>query len=424
MRPIPGAATDADDETSVTRQHAPSPLPSVRPPVSFPMSSAPAPTGSRRRSAAALAALLALAVAVGALVAPATAQASTHTPVLQPDRVSAAGIAAWFQASAPAGYRATVSPELLAQYFVEEGRAEGVAGDLAFAQSVLETGWFRWPSHGQVHATYNNFSGIGACDGGTCTVAQFRDARIGVRAQIQHLRAYADPTVTIARLAHPLESPRFHLVTPKGRASTWEQMGSGNWATDPLYASKILSIHRSMLAHAEVNGGLSRPRFADVGSGHAHGPAIENLVRRSVVQGCTSTHFCPEAPVTRGQLATILARSLDLPAAPHPFRDAGATHGANIGALYAAGITSGCGPDRFCPDQPVTRAQLATMLQRALGLPDAEPTFTDVRGTRHRLAIGAVAQAGITTGYDDNTFRPDQPVNRAQAATFVTRALP
>ncbi|MFA9446035.1 S-layer homology domain-containing protein [Egicoccus sp. AB-alg6-2] len=396
-------------------------------PVSFGRLGARAPRGVR---AALLAALLAFTAVAANVAAPAAAEASTQTPVMQAEKVSAAGIAAWFRASQPSGYRATVSPETLAQYFIEEGRAEGVAGDLAFAQSILETGWFRWPSHGQVHATYNNFSGIGACDGGTCTVAQFRSARIGVRAQIQHLRAYADPNVTVARLAHPLESPRFHLVTPKGKARLWEQMGGGNWATDPQYASKILSIYGSMLAHAERNDGLARSvtlapaqRFADVWAGHSHRAGIEGLADLGVVKGCSATRYCPETAVTRAQLATILAKALDLPAGTHPFTDAGPTHSANIGALYAAGITDGCGRRSFCPDQPVSRAQLAAMLQRALELPESAPGFSDVQHNRHRLAIGAVSRAGITTGYEDNTFRPDQAVNRGQVATFVTRAL-
>ncbi|MFA9429711.1 S-layer homology domain-containing protein [Egicoccus sp. AB-alg2] len=388
---------------------------------------------TRRLRAAVLATLVILSSVTAAVTAPPAADASTQTPVMQRDRVSAAQIAAWFRASQPTGsaYRATVSPETLAQLFIEEGRAEGVAGDIAFAQSVLETGWFRWPSHGQVHATYNNFSGIGACDGGTCTVARFRNARIGVRAQIQHLRAYADPNVTVARLAHPLESPRFHLVSPKGKARLWEQMGNGNWATDPQYATKILSIHRSMIVHAERNGGVAAPReavakpaarFTDVPLHHAHRTGIERLADRGVVRGCTTTAYCPTAGVTRAQLATILSKALDLPPAANRFRDVSGTHAAGVGALTAAGITKGCAPNRFCPDQKVTREQLASMLQRGLKLPAATPPFRDVQRSVHRDAIGAVSKAGIASGFPDNTFRPRDVVNRGQVATLVDNA--
>jgi hypothetical protein len=277
---------------------------------------------------------------------------------MQRERMSAAEMAAWFRDHEPrsTSYRASVPVDELARLFVEEGRAEGVAGDLAFAQSVLETGWFRWPSHGQVTPTHNNFGGIGACDGGTCTVARFPSARIGVRAQIQHLRAYADPTVTTANLAYPLESPRFHLVLPKGRAPYWEQFGSGNWATDPAYGSKILTLHRSMLTYATAEVAAAQ-RFRDVPPSHAHHEAIERLAATGVVQGCTSTTFCPAGSLTRGQLAALLTRayglSTQVPAAP--YRDADGAHATAIAAVHAAGIASGYPDGTFRPHAPVTR---------------------------------------------------------------------
>ena len=125
-----------------------------------------------------------------------------------------------------------------------------MAGDLAFAQSIVETGYFTFSS--RVPASFNNFSGLGAVDGGT-GAASFPSAQIGVRAQIQHLRAYADPTVTTAKLAHPLVDPRFSLVSPKGKAPTWEQFGNGIWATDPGYAAKVLGIHQQILDFAGID---------------------------------------------------------------------------------------------------------------------------------------------------------------------------
>ena len=143
-------------------------------------------------------ALVAAAVLTGVAAPNPPAAAQSMTPVLQREQLTAPQIAAWFRSTPArvAAYRASVPVETLAQLFVEEGRAEGIAGDLAFAQAVLETGNFGWPNGGQVRHTYNNFGGLGACDGGTCTVARFPTARIGVRANIHHLRAYADPTVT------------------------------------------------------------------------------------------------------------------------------------------------------------------------------------------------------------------------------------
>jgi Mannosyl-glycoprotein endo-beta-N-acetylglucosaminidase len=165
---------------------------------------------------------------------------------------TSAQLAAWFNGRKPhpsGVYAASVPVQTLAQYFIEEGDAEGVRGDVAFVQSVLETGWFRFP--GSVPASYNNFAGIGATGAGGVP-AQFPDARTGVRAQIQHLRAYADATATsctIPPLHHSCVDPRFGLVTPKGKAPTWNQMGNGNWATSTTYAQKIVSLYAEMLAY-------------------------------------------------------------------------------------------------------------------------------------------------------------------------------
>lgn len=158
-------------------------------------------------------------------------------------------IVGWWNAQSRPTYRATVSIEDLVTAYVEEGSAEGVRGDIAFAQAIIETGWFSFG--GRVPAEANNFAGIGATDG-TTSYAVFSEARIGVRAQIQHLRAYADATATSCT-APPLHydcvDPRFHLVSPKGKAPLWNNFGNGIWATDPSYAAKVINIYQLMLNH-------------------------------------------------------------------------------------------------------------------------------------------------------------------------------
>lgn len=113
--------------------------------------------------------------------------------------------------------------------------------------------------------------------------------------------------------------------------------------------------------------------FSDVGyvwwAGHA-----EALAERGITRGCGlgSDRYCPYAPVTRGQMASFLVATFDLhPAADGVFTDIeGNVHAANVEALARADITSGCAtdPDRYCPDEPVTRGQMATFLARALGV--------------------------------------------------------
>ena len=171
-------------------------------------------------------------------------------------RLSPEQIVAWFNGRQPrpsGTYGATVPVETMARLFVEEGAAEGVKGDVAFIQSVVETGWFRFS--GSVPAASNNFAGIGATDTNPAP-AVFPDARTGVRAQIQHLRAYADATAvtcTVPPLHNPCVDPRFALVVPKGKAPAWNQMGNGNWATASTYAGSILQLYSEALTFNGVS---------------------------------------------------------------------------------------------------------------------------------------------------------------------------
>jgi hypothetical protein len=174
----------------------------------------------------------------------------TTVPIMGTARLTAAQLVAWFNGRTPRPsgvYSATVPVETLAQFYIEEGAAEGVTGDVAFMQSIVETGWFRFS--GTVPAWMNNFAGIGATDTNP-NPATFPDARTGVRAQIQHLRAYADPTAltcTVPPLNNPCVDPRFNMVVPKGRTPTWNQMGNGNWATASTYANTILTLFTEAL---------------------------------------------------------------------------------------------------------------------------------------------------------------------------------
>ena len=125
--------------------------------------------------------------------------------------------------------------------------------------------------------------------------------------------------------------------------------------------------------HAALSPGLAT-RFWDVREDHWYMPTIERLAELGVTAGCSvdPPRFCPNDSITRAQMATMLVRAFALePAASAGFADTeDNTHEANIDAIAAAGITAGCelDPPRFCPNQPVTKGQMATFLARALGL--------------------------------------------------------
>ncbi len=164
-----------------------------------------------------------------------------------------------------------------------------------------------------------------------------------------------------------------------------------------------------------------------------HLRAIEAIAAEGITRGCnppTNDRYCPKSTVTREQMASFLVRALDLPAGTATFTDtADSIHAADIAALATAGITKGCNPPnntRYCPTSTVTREQMASFLTRALDLPAATSTFTDLGDSVHAADIGALAAAGITKGCNppDNTrYCPKNPVTREQMASFLTRAL-
>jgi uncharacterized protein YkwD len=173
-----------------------------------------------------------------------------------------------------------------------------------------------------------------------------------------------------------------------------------------------------------LKGSGDFPVFRDVTSS-SHRSNIEGLFARGTTLGCNGDRYCPASSVTRGQMATFLARELGLSARSANFRDvpSGHPHAGAIGALAATGITAGCEPNRFCPEDTVSRAQMATFLRRALKLSERAPVgLRDVSGT-HAGSIGALQHAGITQGCTSTRFCPVERVNRAQMATFLQRAF-
>ncbi|MBK6970136.1 MAG: glucosaminidase domain-containing protein [Candidatus Microthrix subdominans] len=153
--------------------------------------------------------------------------------------LAAEDLSRWFVAD---GRRAntTVPIEELARLFIEEGRSESIRGDIAFAQSILETGSFSYPSFGQVRGTDNNFAGIGACD--SCSNGfGFPDARTGARAQMQLLKIYANPGLTSSQFANPKVRWDPEKLGVRGCCSTWKDL-AGVWATNTSYFGQIQTV--------------------------------------------------------------------------------------------------------------------------------------------------------------------------------------
>jgi len=122
---------------------------------------------------------------------------------------------------------------MLAQIYIDEAEYEGVNHDIAFAQMCLETGFLRYG--GDVKPEQFNFAGLGAIGNGEPGLS-FPDPETGIRAQIQHLKAYG----SVDPLNGVLVNPRFRFVR-RGSSPTIEGL-AGTWAADRLYADKINNI--------------------------------------------------------------------------------------------------------------------------------------------------------------------------------------
>jgi hypothetical protein len=118
----------------------------------------------------------------------------------------------------------------IAKIYIEESNAEGVNYDIAFSQMCLETGFLRYG--GAVLPGQNNFCGLGVLNNRTKGFS-FRDIRLGIRAHIQHLKAYA----SLKKLHHKLVDPRFRFVK-RGSIKKVDDL-SGKWAADERYGKKI-----------------------------------------------------------------------------------------------------------------------------------------------------------------------------------------
>jgi hypothetical protein len=157
---------------------------------------------------------------------------------------------------------------------------------------------------------------------------------------------------------------------------------------------------------------------------------------RGITKGCnppTNDMFCPNASVTRGQMAAFLVRALGLTAGlDDPFTDDDdSIFETDIERLAAAGITKGCNPpenDQFCPDAKVSREQMAAFLVRALNYTDngGGDLFVDDDDSIFEADIDRLATAGVTKGCNPPTndrYCPTNNVTRGQMAAFLHRAL-
>ena len=199
----------------------------------------------------------------------------------------------------------------------------------------------------------------------------------------------------------------------------------------PNEAGRLLwgeELHTVFFEGGTIGGGGGFDGMFSDDDGNVHEPNIEIIAAQAITQGCGGTLYCPADLVTRGQMASFLARMLGLTpgAADHFTDDNGTTHEPNINAIADAGITLGTGNGHYDPDGYVTRDQMASFLVRALDLAAVTADyFTDDNGTTHEPNINIIRANNITLGCDPTAtlYCPHDPVRRDQMASFLARSL-
>lgn len=195
-------------------------------------------------------------------------------------------------------------------------------------------------------------------------------------------------------------------------------------------AGSVVFLAASSTADAVVLHGT----FVD-DNDSVHENGIEAVAAAGITVGCNppaNDRYCPNDDVTRAQAATFVARARDLPSDGKDYfvDDNGHVLEGGINKLAFAEITAGCNPpanDRFCPERPLTRAQFAAFIVRALDIPHSDRDFfRDDDGHVLERAINAIAEEGITVGCNppaNDRFCPNERLSRGQMATLFTRAL-
>lgn len=144
--------------------------------------------------------------------------------------------------------------ELVDLYWIEAER-EGVRPDLALAQSLVETGFYRYG--GDVDHDQNNFCGLGTTGGGVKGAA-FKTPELGVRAHIQHLLAYTQKSRPKTEIIDPRYEIAHSIRLERGVVDTWSGL-NGTWAMGGLYCEKIMVMYQNMLSMEALDEEIKKP---------------------------------------------------------------------------------------------------------------------------------------------------------------------
>lgn len=155
----------------------------------------------------------------------------------------------FIKSSAPTA-KLNCSVDKIVEHYYKEAEKEGIRGDVALAQALVETGFFKYG--GSVNYKQNNFCGLGTTSSAV-RGASFPTPEMGVRAHIQHLLVYSSKKNPSERIIDPRFDTVKRLPHLYATSQTWMEL-SGRWAADKGYGVKVLTVYARMTEHAEKNG--------------------------------------------------------------------------------------------------------------------------------------------------------------------------
>ena len=267
-----------------------------------------------------------------------------------------------------------------------------------------------------------------------------RDVSITVT-KIAPVITWADPTA-IAQ-GTPLSTMQLNATADVPGAFTYTPT-AGAFLSAGMHTLHVDFVPTDAVHYANTSRDVSlivlgNTIFADVPEGHWARSFIERLYLNHVTSGCGGTplNYCPDTNVNRAMMAVFVLRATHgpdftpPPATGEVFTDVPVnSFAAWIEELAAEGITSGCGDGMYCPNAPVTRAQMAVFLVKAMYGADYIPpaatgaVFTDIPANGFAAAfIEQLASDGVTSGCGGGNFCPNAYITRAQMAVFLVKAF-
>jgi hypothetical protein len=191
----------------------------------------------------------------------------------------------------------------------------------------------------------------------------------------------------------------------------------------------------SQAATATVQSMSTVPVFSDVPTSYWAYDAINSLSVKDIVSGYPDGTFKPDASITRAEFATMLVKALGLNTAGSTGQFTDVTTGdwcyGSVNTAVYASLTSGIGDHLFSPNDPITREQMAVMVAKALGTNAPAVDRTELNAFSDRSAVSSwavtgmedVVKAGILSGMHDGTLAPKAEATRAQAAAMIYKLL-